>query len=125
MRTKLKANVIISNDTDGKNVLFGYDDTLSQETIDTYTGCVSGKFSVASSTTYTLPFGDLSSVKGIYVKGDAAYDFSVNGGAAITSNIASSSGSSKVLLQADLSSFSVTNNGSAALTGIWVAWGEL
>ena len=48
MRTKLKANVIISNDTDGKNVLFGYDDTLSQETIDTYTGCVSGKLVVSS-----------------------------------------------------------------------------
>ena len=126
MRTKLKTNVIISNDADGKNVLFGFDDTLAEEIIDTYTGCVSGKFSIASLASYTLPFGDIASVKGLYVKADAGFDFVMNGGVdTFTSNAASASGSSRVFLQADLASFALTNNASATLTGIWVAWGDL
>jgi len=126
MRTKLKTNVIISNDADGKNVLFGFDDTLAEEVIDTYTRCVSGKFSVAPSGTEALPFGDVTLVKGLYVKADAGFNFVINGGAdTFTSNAASTSGSSRVFLQADLSAFSVTNtDATAALTGIWVAWGD-
>lgn len=124
MRTKLKTNVIISNDADGKNILFGFDDTLAEEVIDTYTRCVSGKFSVAAAGTEVLPFGDVTTVKGIYVKADAGFTFSVNGNPVVTANVASASGSSRVFMQADLSSFSITNGGSSAVTGIWVAWGD-
>lgn len=124
MRTKLKTNVIISNDADGKNILFGFDDTLAEEVIDTYTRCVSGKFSVGAAGTEALPFGDVTAVKGIYVKADAGFTFSVNGNPVVTANVASASGSSRVFMQADLSSFSITNGGSSAVTGIWVAWGD-
>jgi hypothetical protein len=125
MRTKLKANVIISNDADGKNVLFGFDDTLAEEIIDIYTRCVSGKFSVAGAGTETLPFGDVTLVKGLFVKADAGFQFSINGNPVVTSNAASATGSSRVFLQADLTTFAVTNVSTTdALTGIWVAWGD-
>ncbi|MBO75996.1 MAG: hypothetical protein CME17_01075 [Gemmatimonadetes bacterium] len=126
MRTKLKTNVIISNDPDGKNLLFGFDDTLAEEITDLYTHCVSGKFTIAGGATDALGLWDITAVKGLYVKADAGFQFVMNGGAdTFTSNAASATGSSRVFLQVDLSSFSITNlSATDALTGIWVAWGD-
>lgn len=129
MRTKVKTNVIISDDADGKNVLFGFDDALSEEVIDVYTRCVSGRFSVAAggAVEETLPFGDIDNVQGVYVKADAGFVFRVNGGVEeITTVAASTSGSSKVLLQAALSSMIIKNTSvSSVLNGVWVAWGDI
>jgi|TARA_X000001388_G_scaffold5635_1_gene3667 hypothetical protein len=128
MRTKLKANVIISNDADGKNVLFGFDDTLAEEIIDVYTRCVSGKFSVAAGGAVfeDIPFGDITAVKGIFIKSGAGFNYIMNGGGdTFTANAATTTGSSRVFLQTNLSNFRVINTSATdILTGIWVAWGD-
>jgi hypothetical protein len=129
MRTKIKANIVISDDTAGKNVLFGYNDDLAEEIADNYQRCVSGKFSVAALGSENLPLGDVTSVRGILVIADDNFSYIMNGGAdTITCQRAGTATTSKcrVLLQATVSQFAITNpSATAALTGTWVAWGDL
>jgi hypothetical protein len=80
MRIKHAIAPVISDDENGKEVLFSLDDELAGVTLDGFTEESSGKAVVAIDTAFPLPFGAVDSpAKGLFlvVEGDA--DVSLNG----------------------------------------------
>jgi len=131
MRVTVETNITISDDTAGKEVLFGLDSTgsLAKEIADNYERCVSGKFTIAAAGTENLPLGDITAVLGIMVIADDDFNYVLNAGAdpvivcARAGTVAASK--CRVLMQAAVSQFAITNPNATALTGTWVAWGDL
>lgn len=80
MRIKHAIAPVISDDENGKEVLFGLDDELAGITLDGFTEESSGKAEVTIDEAFTLPFGAVDSpAKGLFlvVEGDA--DVNLNG----------------------------------------------
>lgn len=68
IRIKHKVNPRIFDDVEQKDCLFAPDDDLSEVTLDGFTRMNGGKFAIGPSSSETLPFGDVTVVKGYYVE---------------------------------------------------------
>jgi hypothetical protein len=128
MRIKHKVNVRIGEDTDMKNLLFGPDDTLAEQVIDRYERQTSGKFKIAANETESLPLGDITAVKGMFLK--------INGDALITLNGAdtpiqvrkpgtTSTDYGRLFLEADIASVSIEAPELSAVEGVYCFWGDV
>jgi len=127
IRVKTKSLVRIFEDTAEKNGLFTPDDTLAEEIVDTFERCASGRFNIAAAGTEALSFGDVDDVRGVFIRANGAFNFTMNGGVEVfAATLLSSATTSKarVLMQATLTALSITNPGAAALTGVWAVWGD-
>lgn len=129
MRVKTKANVKVSADTDGKDVLFALDDTGAETILDGYQEVSSGTVQVAPSSTFDIPFGGVTDARGIFVKVTGSADLVLNGSPALSLTPGQVSplvvaDSAKASIEALISSASVTNNGTAAITLTWALWGD-
>ncbi len=129
MRLRHKVNVFIADDADLEFPLFGDDDAAKQlEQIDIFEKFSSGKFEIAASGTEAIPFGDVTVVRGILIKADAAFDVIFNGGGDtfnFTLADTQSGRKSRCFMEATLSAASVTNpSTTVALTGTYLVWGD-
>lgn len=129
MRVKHKANVVISNDKDGKDRLFGLDDTMSEAILDGFTEANTGTVALLNAGTFTIPFGGVGVVRGLFLKvtgGDLKV--SLNGLDQITvmRGVTGANGgravNAKLLLEAALSSVEVEAVG--AVSVIYAVWGD-
>jgi len=80
MRIKHKVNVRIADDTDMYNLYFGFDDNLSETTIDTRTKNASGTINIGMGTNEDLVFGDVDDIQGIFIKVYQDVTIKFNGG---------------------------------------------
>ena len=126
IRIKHKVRVQIAEDTDMKNLLFSRDDTLSEKIIDAYVRQTSGKFNIAASANEDLPFGDITTVKGMYIEVDQDVQVKLNGSndAIQLRKSSSTEGvTAQMFLEADISQVNVTA-GSDAVNGTFCFWGD-
>lgn len=80
MRIKTKINVRAWEDAEMKNVLFAPDDKLAEVTIDNMGVVTSGVLKVENDSNMSLPFGDLVSLRGVFLKSDQNILITLNSG---------------------------------------------
>lgn len=134
IRVKSKVNVKIWEDTSEKDYYFGPDDTLAEQTYDSYTKTFAGKFTINPSTSETLSKGDITTVKGFYLElqgpsdgtAMAAATVNVNATGAVPLEQPGSGLNAKAYLEGGTySSVEVANTDPAlTLTGRYAMWGE-
>ena len=61
-------NPRIFDDTDQKDCLFAPNEDLAEVLLDNFTLMTSGKFSIPASSAESIPFGDVTVVKGYYIQ---------------------------------------------------------
>ena len=128
MRISHKAILKIGVDANFKDKLFETDETLAESIIDAFDGQKSGTFSIPGAASYTMKLGDLTAVKGMFLKFDADADVDINGLGDISVVRASTATGvkAKLLMEATITSVAVTNpDATVALTGVWCIWGDL
>jgi hypothetical protein len=127
LRVKHKVNVRIWESTSEKDVLFAPDDTLAEVSIDTWVRQNSGKVSVAVSDNEDLPLGDVTAVKGIYLKLDGEAQVKLNGSAdAIQLRKGGSASYAKLFIECDISAVNIINpSADDVLNGTYCVWGDL
>ena len=82
MRIKLTPALRISRDADQKYLQFAPDETMIQRVIDTYLRQFNGVASVAISGTESLPLGDISAVRGLWLEASEDCVVKLNGAGA-------------------------------------------
>jgi hypothetical protein len=119
-------NVRIADDTSMKNLLFAPDDELAEVVSDSFETQASGKFSVAVGGTESLSFGDVTHVKGFFIKcdGDAEVNVNALGVIQLRKHDTTTGTEVKIMMEADISSLAITNNTTAVITGVWCVWGN-
>lgn len=124
MRIKHKVRVRIAEDADMKDGLAMPDDALSEVVIDNYQKQATNNFSVAASASEDLPLGDITAVKGVFVKVDQEVTIKINGSTTpLQLRKGTNATYAKIFLEADITAIEVTASASIA-TGIIVAWGD-
>lgn len=126
MRLKHTVRVQAALDQQMKRALFNDDATLSQTVIDTFTKQANSVLAIAASSSESLSFGDVTAVKGLYLEVDQNAKVRLNGSTDfIQLRKASGATKAKLFLECDLSQVTVENPvADAALTGVWVVWGD-
>lgn len=120
----------ISRDTDGNQKLF-YPET-SEETLilDGFDGAAPMTLSVAAGATESISFGDVTAVKGLYVEVDRDCNLRVNGSSdniplVVPAAVTAGGARAKAFLEATITEAEIENlDGSTALTGVSVVWGD-
>lgn len=128
MRISHKVILKIGDDTAFKDLLFQTDEALAEQVIDAFDGQASGKINIAASGTEALNFGDITTVKGIFIKldGDADIDVNTLGDIPLRRATTTSGVKAKFFMEGDITSISLTNvSGTDVLTGVYCAWGNL
>ena len=127
MRIRHKANVRITDDAAGKDVLFGPDDSLAEVVIDNMQRQASGLFNIAAAGTEALSLGDVTAVKGLYIKckdGDMDVDINALGAIQVRRAVAGT-GTCRLLIEGNITSVSITNpDGVNGINGVWCVWGD-
>lgn len=127
MRIKHKVNVRIADDADFKNFLFAPDDTLSEVIIDAYYRQSSGKFKILMNTNEDISLGDITAVKGIYIRVNKDAVVKLNGGSEeiqLRRSGATSTDYAKLFLEADITEVNITAPVTEDLEGMFCAWGD-
>lgn len=126
IRVKHKVNVQIGETSAMKNLLFSGDDTLAEEVIDAYYRSHAGGLSVAASGTESLPTGDVSAIKGLFLKLSGEAAVTINGSdTPIQLRKATGASYCKLFIEADITSVSIENSSSSeALAGVYCVWGD-
>jgi len=126
IRLKHKANVQIGETSAMKNLLFYGDDSLAEEVIDAYLHQHSGSLAIVASGTEALPSGDVTAIKGIFLKLDGEATVTINGAdTPLQLRKASGANYCKLFIECDVTSVSITNSSSTeALAGVYCVWGD-
>lgn len=127
MRIKHKVNVRIADDADFKNFLFAPDDALSEVIIDAYYRQSSGKFKIALNTNEDISLGDITSVKGIYIRVNKDAVVKLNGGTEeiqLRRSGSTTSDYAKLFLEADITAVNISAPVTEDLEGMFCAWGD-
>lgn len=127
MRIKHKVNVQIASDADMYNLLFAPDDTRSEVVIDAFARMASGLVKVAATTNEDLPLGDVTAIKGIFLKVDQECEVKLNGGTEIIQlrkPTTSSTVYARLFLEADISQVNINVPGADDLEGVYCVWGD-
>jgi len=130
MRIRHTVNPKITEDADGKNVLLGLDDALSEAILDGFTSQTSdAKNLLSSDGAFTVPFGAVVTVgKGFFLRATGDFDLLINGAGPFqvrrgaTGASAAVFAESKVFMECDVSALIVTPI--ADLRLIWAVWGD-
>lgn len=80
VRIKHKVNVRIWEEAEMNNALFAPDDKLAEITIDNMEIASSGVLNVENDSNMNVPLGDMTSVRGIFIKSDQNILITLNGG---------------------------------------------
>jgi hypothetical protein len=131
MRAKVKANVTLTQDADGKDKLFSLDDALAELTLDGFQEMAAGTALLTNGVPFTLGFGQLvgSGAQGMFLKGNGDFAMVLNGGSAVQvkRGVVGPAGSNKaasarVLMEAAITSVVITPVADMLLT--FVLWGD-
>ena len=130
MRIRHKMNPVVTEDAEGRSVLFGLDDTTAEAVLDGFTRVSSGVTDVQDGVPFDVPLGDVSDARGFFLRMDGGADFDLlintfgpfnvrrgaNGtGGAVFDNC-------KMLAEMLVSELEVTPVGDGRLT--WCIWGD-
>jgi len=126
IRVRHTVAVRTARDTDFKKAMWDPDVSLSEVVIDTFEKQANGNFSVSPATTDGLPFGDVNSVRGMYLETDAACKVRLNGSLDSIEMTPNAAGQpAKLFVEAVLTEVLVENTSAdAVLTGVFVYWGD-
>lgn len=131
MRVRHKANIQISDDAAAKDKLFALDDALAEEVLDGFTEQTSGTAKLlVTGGAYAIPFGPLSDARGLYLKTTGELSVSINGAATFNlkkgrtspTSAGAKNDNAKMLIEAALSSVTVTPLEDAVVT--YALWGD-
>lgn len=127
MRIRHSIVIKISDDADGKDVLFQTDTTLAEAVIDSFSHSVSGRLTIPLNTTLSMSFDSLTAVRGMYLKVDRACSVSVNGGTAIVMALpdALSTARAKLFLEGVITSVTVASPTTLATEVSYAFWGDV
>lgn len=128
MRTKLTANAVVTEDTDGLNTLFGPSPTGAEQTLDGFQRVASGVTDLTDAEVLSIPYGDVDAAKGFYLSvtgGDL--DVVLNGGGTLqlrrgTVSSGVPADAAKMLVDIETTSLQVTAVGACRVT--WCIWGN-
>lgn len=123
IRVKHKVAVSVGLDTDMKDTLLVTDDTLAEVILDGFDRGVSNVIAVAAAVTEALSLGDLSTVRGLYLKVDTDCKVYLNGSAdGIELKTGGTGKPAKLFVEATITQVDV--EAIAALTGVYCLWGD-
>lgn len=123
IRVKHKVGVNIGLDTGMKDTLLVTDDTLSEVILDGFDHAVSNIISVDALATEALSLGDLTTVRGLYLKVNADCIVRLNGSTDdIQLKVGGTGQPAKLFLEATITQVEV--EAIAALTGVYCLWGD-
>lgn len=123
IRIKHSVLVQISRDTDAKKKLF-YPDA-NDVILDGFDAQSSGNLSVPATTIETIPFGDITDVRGLFVEVSGDVVVRLNGGTDnIPITLAPGATKAQFFLEGNLSASVVENEGATTITGIYCVWGD-
>jgi hypothetical protein len=128
MRVKLIPAITISTDSEGESKLFAPDHKQVGQVIDGQARMADGTAHVDANATKALSFGDVASVKGLWLQASADCQLAVNGSEDLLqlrspAGCAGASGPT-IVLEADIASISITA-GSAGVDVIYAVWGDV
>lgn len=126
MRVKHKIKVNVAEDTDMKLKLFDRDDTLSEVIIDGYTQQSSGTLDVAAGVTEDISFGDVTLVKGFYLRVNQDIKLKFNGGSEefqVRKSSSTSGVTAKFFAEMDFTQIEVIGHATEATSGVFCVWG--
>jgi hypothetical protein len=127
LRVKHKALIQISSDTAQKSKRYFLEDDSSHE-VDTeqYQAEISGDLSIADAATEVLSFGDVQDARGLYLEVSGLCDVTINGANVpmAMQPAAGTTANAKFLIDATITSVSITNNSGGTLTGSYALWGN-
>lgn len=127
MRIRSEVKIIASDDTGGRQLLFGGPNRTDEIIIDNMQRLVSGKLSIATADNEDVPLGDVDTMQAIFIEVDRTCTLVLNGGAetfTLVPHVVTSRARfffEGTLSQVNISNPDVTN----ALTGTYVVWGDL
>jgi hypothetical protein len=129
IRVKHRVWVHAYEDTAAKNKLFAPDAELAEVVSDGFDKQVSGAFSVAASGNENLNLGDITAVKGLWLKIDGEAKLKINGSSdeiqlRLEPDGTAGEDYAKFFIEADISSLNVANGSASVMTGVYCAWGD-
>lgn len=128
MRIEYIVHAKITEDADGKDVLWNPDKTLATSVITNMGSETGGKFSIPASGVENLSLGDVASARAIAIEFDADANISLNGGTEvfqIRRPDTTVGRKARFFWEGTITQVRVTNPSSTAvLTGRHVLWGD-
>jgi len=125
IRVKHRVYVHTYEDTAGKNKLFAPDPELSEVVNDGFDKQAGGVVSVAVSSNEGLSLGDLTAVKGLFLRVNGDAQVILNGGDAIQMRKGPSGSTARLFIEADITSINVANpSATDVLNGVYCIWGD-
>jgi hypothetical protein len=126
IRVRHTVAVRTSRDTDFKQAMWDPDVPLSEVVLDNMEKQTNGNFAVPVTSVESLPVGDVTLIKGMYLEVGAACKVRVNGSLDSIDLVPGSSGeAAKFFLEADINQVDVENESTSdVLNGVYVFWGD-
>lgn len=125
MRIRHTVDVHITADAGTTSNLFGPDAVYNKRVIDDMAQHFAGQQAIPGASTEVLSLGDLDDVRGLYLRASGDCLVTLNGGDPIALRRGSSeaSATAKLFLEGEITSISVENEGTTALSCVYVIWG--
>ena len=128
MRVRHTINPIITDDAEGKDILFGLDDDKAILDTSAFQRYCSGRFEIDISSSETLSLGDVQDVRAYFIKADGDFNLTLNGtvGPILHKTASTAAGkTARVCAEAQVTQIDVANPSAASvLKGIWCVWGD-
>jgi hypothetical protein len=129
IRIKHRVWVHSYEDTLAKHKLFAPDAELLEVISDGFDKSTSGVISVAASGNANLDLGDITAVKGLWLKIDGEAKLKINGSTdeiqlRLEPDGTAGTDFAKFFIEADISSLNVGNPSASVMSGVFMAWGD-
>ncbi len=119
----------ISEDVEGKQIIYKRDESLAKQTFDGFLRASSSIFNIALSSNEDMPLGDVDDVRGFYIEADGDFNMILNGGAEIIAfKLADTvtGRKAKCRMDAQVTQINIANPDTAnALNGSFGVWGDI
>lgn len=128
MRVKHTINPVITDDAEGKDILFGLDEDKAEVVVDGMQRYVAGRFEIPASGNENLTFGDVTDLRFIFVKADGDFNIRMNGGVevfAVRRASTATGATARFGGEFQLTALNVANPSAlVVLRGIWSGYGD-
>lgn len=125
MRVKHNILVQVARDTAMKNHLFFPDSTLNEVVIDAFQKSTNGDLAVDVSQVQELLFGDITTVRGMYLEIDQDVLLKLNDDdVGVRLHVAEGAVNARFFLEGVITRARIDNDSGEAATGIFLFWGD-
>lgn len=129
MRVVKKVVLTISEDTEGKQIIFKRDDALAEQKLDGFTRAASSIFNIEMSSNEDMSFGDVDIIRHVYIEADGDFNLVFSGGTDILAvKLADTVVGRKAIFDADVqvTQVNIANpSATAELNGAYAVYGDL